>query len=282
MIPERSNIAKSAKSVFFEDVNDIDVYIEDTAVGYSKLFSIIFSRIFEGEYKVEKVFPVGDRNSVIEQHRSHVSTGRPSIYVIDGDLYILTGNDVENAAGLFKLPMYCIENILCDHEAIVEILDEEDPVNDRNVIAGLFNYEEWVDNNCDLLFELFIEYAISFEANPTAQTVAYPVNKLVSSEKGNISEEKIEKRIDEIKTETISVLGQERYEERRKNLIGKFVGGGKEKLSVVSGKDYVFPLLKMRAKSVVKTRISDINLKQRIAKKCDLSNMLPAKDYILR
>ena len=281
MIPERGNVANSAMSVFFEDVNDIDVYIEDTAVGYSKLFSIIFSRLFEGEYKVDKVFPIGDRASVIEQHRIHVSTGRPSIYIIDGDLYILTGNDVESAIGLFKIPMYCIENILCDHEAIVEVLDEEDPVNDRSVIANQFNYKEWIDNNSDLLFELFIEYAISFEVNPGVQTVAYPVNKLVSSEKGNIAVEKIEKRISEIRDETILVVGEEPYASRRKGLIKKFGEGNKDKLSVVSGKDYVFPLLKMRARSVVKTQISDINLKQRIAKRCDLSDILPAKDYVL-
>lgn len=38
MIPERSVQASSAKSVFFEELNDIDIYIEDTAFGYSKLF----------------------------------------------------------------------------------------------------------------------------------------------------------------------------------------------------------------------------------------------------
>lgn len=282
MIPERSDIAKSAKSVFFEDVNDIDVYIEDTALGYTKLFSIIFSRLFEGEYRVEKVFPVGDRNSVVKQHKDHINTGRPSIYIIDGDLYILTGNDIDSEPGLFKLPIYCIENILCDHEAIVDVLDEEDPTNERKVIADSFDYESWVKTNCNLLFDLFVEYAISFHVNPSIQTVSYPINRLVASEKGNVSREKIEKRIDEIKAESILVLGEGPYFEMRTELVEKCTEGNKEKLKVVSGKDYLFPLLKMRAKSVVRTKISDINLKQRIAKRCDLSDLLKAKDYVLR
>lgn len=282
MIPERSDIAKSAKSVFFEDVNDIDVYIEDTALGYTKLFSIILSRLFEGEYRVEKVFPVGDRSSVVKQHNNHINIGRPSIYIIDGDLYILAGNDIGSGPGLFKLPMYCIENILCDHEAIVDVLDEEDPINERSVIADSFDYDGWIEANCNLLFDLFVEYAISFHVNPSIQTVSYPISKLVESEKGNVSREKIEKRINEIKAESILTLGEDQYLEMRAGIVEKFTEGNKEKLKVISGKNYLFPLLKMRAKSVVKTKISDINLKQRIAKRCDLSDVLQAKDYVLR
>lgn len=33
---ERSLAARKAKSVFFEERNTIDIYIEDTAVGYKK------------------------------------------------------------------------------------------------------------------------------------------------------------------------------------------------------------------------------------------------------
>jgi|GEM_PF-699852 len=281
-IPERSNIAKSAKSIFFEDFNDIDLYIEDTTVGYSKLFSIMFSRLFEGIYRIERVFPVGDRDSVISQHKQHENNGRPSLYIIDGDLYILTGNDAANQPGLFKLPVYCIENILCDHEAIIDVLDEEDPVYERTKIAESFDYEEWLSNNCDLLFDLFIEYTISFHANRTIKTVSFPVRKLVESERGNVSREKIANRIEEIKTESIRILGDHQYQSTRQDLIERFTNNNKEKLKIVSGKDYLFPLLKMRAKSVVETKIPDINLKQRIAKRCDLGDLIKAKDYVLR
>lgn len=282
MIPERSNIAKSAKSVFFEDVNDIDIYIEDTAIGYEKLFSIIFSRLFKDEYKVAKVFPVGSRRSVIEQHELHFSSGRPSLYVIDGDLYFLTGNDVENKLGLYKLPMYCIENLLCDCEAIFDVLDEEEPVNKREFVAECFDYEKWVFYNRKWLFELFVEYAISFQENPSLQTVSHPVNRLVSSSEGDLSKEKIENRIDSIRCNSVEAIGVDEYEEVRKRLIERCDKIGGDKLRFVSGKDYVFPLLKMRARNIVKTKISDINLKQRIARRCDLGDLFGAKRFVMR
>ncbi len=281
MIPERSNLAKSAKSVFFEDINDIDIYVEDTANGYPKLYSIIFSRVFEGAYKVEKIFPVGDRVSVLKLHEQHQSS-RPSIYIVDGDLFILAGDEVESGPGLFKLPVYCIENLLCDPDAILDVLDEEDPSASRDNIASLFDYQDWVDKNCELLFQIFIEYSISFKINREVETVSYPLARLVSSERGNICNNKGRERIEEVRQSSIAVLGQEAYEKIKMEMISQFKENPQAKLNIVSGKDYLFPLLKMRAKSIVKTKIPDINFKQRIAKRCDTGLLSEIVTYVLR
>jgi hypothetical protein len=281
MIPERSDISKSAKSVFFEEVNDVDIYVEDSAAGYAKLFSIIFSRVFESKYRVNKVFPIGDRNSVISQHSNHCRTGRPSVYVIDGDLFVLAGEDVENKPGLFKLPMYCIENLLCDCEAIIDIFEEEDSEKTREEIYRLFNYEEWVSRNCELLFQLFVEYSISFKLDLEIETISYPVRNFVASPRGDLSSQKILDRIGLIKEAAIEKIGMEAYSNIRENILSKFRGWEKERLYLASGKDYLFPLLKMRAKSIVKTKIPDINLKQRIAKKCDVGPILDIRYFVL-
>jgi hypothetical protein len=63
-------------------------------------------------------------------------------------------------------------------------------------------------------------------------------------------------------------------------MLAHFQDKKREKLSIVSGKDYLLPLLKMRAKSIVKTSISDINFKQRIAKRCDIHAVSGVHDYI--
>jgi len=281
MIPERSNIAKSAKSVFFEDVNDIDIYIEDTAMGYKKLFSIMFSRVFSDKYRVDNVFPIGDRKSVINQHEKHIRTGRPSIYIIDGDLFMLTGESLNNTDGLFKLPFYCIENLLCDSEAIIDLFDEEDPVKSRGEIQEQFDYSSWVDGNCTMLFDLFIEYAVSFKVNPSVQTVAYSVKNIVSSEKGNVCSNKINERIDELRLSSIDAVGEEIYAKEKNSILDNYALSDIDPMSFVSGKDYLFPLLKMRAKSIVKTSISDITLKMRLARKCDLSGLSKCEKYVI-
>lgn len=279
MIPERSVQAKSAKSVFFEDVNDIDIYIEDTAFGYPKLFAALFSRLLSQQYKVNKVFPLGGRTAVIEQHSEH-SSDRPSLYIIDGDLFLLTGDDITNKKGLYKFPHYCVENILCDESALLTIFDEEEPVKSLETLEGLFNYQEWLQNNEDRLFCLFVEYAISMVLTPQQQTVAFKVSDLVSSNKGELDDHKFRARIEGLKQLIIASTSMEAYNNTRNEILNKFEASGLNKLDVISGKDYLFPLLKTRAKSLVKTKISDLNLKLRLAKNCNVSSIIPAIDYI--
>jgi hypothetical protein len=279
MIPERSVQAKSAKSVFFEDVNDIDIYIEDTAFGYQKLFAILFSRVLNDQYKVSKVFPLGGRKAVVDQHNKH-SSDRPSLYIIDGDLFLLTGDAVDNMNGLYKFPYYCVENILCDNKALLTVLDEEEPVKSLEDIEGLFNYQEWLLNNENKLFSLFVEYAISMILNPQEQTVAFKVSDLVSSNKGELDDDKLRNRMESLKKTVIESTSLDAYESARNEILANFDLSGLNKLDVISGKDYLFPLLKTRAKALVKTKISDLNFKLRLAKTCDVNNISQAIAHI--
>ena len=91
LIPERSIRAKVAKSVFYKEVNDIDIYIEDTTKGYKKLYKNLFSRVFQNKYRVSEVFPIGSRGKVIAQHKIKNSI-RPYLFIIDGDLFLTTGD----------------------------------------------------------------------------------------------------------------------------------------------------------------------------------------------
>lgn len=279
MIPERSVQASSAKSVFFEEINDIDIYIEDTAFGYSKLFSILFARLFEGKYKVGRVFPLGGRGAVVTEHSINESD-RPSIYIIDGDLFLLTGDTESNKRGLYKFPYYCVENILCDHESLLSVMDEEEPEKNLSKLNELFNYQQWLTNNEDRLFSLFIEYGISMMLNPQETTVAFKVSDLVSDNKGELDEVKLLRRIDDLRKLSVGCSSPEVYEMTRNNLLGRFECSGLNKLDVVSGKDYLFPLLKTRAKSIVKTKITDLSFKMRLAKICNIEKLSSAADYV--
>lgn len=279
MIPERSVQANSAKSVFFEEINDIDIYIEDTAFGYSKIFSILFSRVFEGRYKVGKVFPLGGREAVVSEHAKNESD-RPSIYIIDGDLFLLAGDSVVNKKGLYKFPCYCVENILCDHESLLSIMDEEEPEKDYSKINELFSYQEWLENNEEQLFLLFVEYSISMLLNPQEQTVAFKVSGLVSCNKGELDKTKVLKRIEGLKSLSVNRSSPEKYQAVRSKIMYEFESSGLNKLDIVSGKEYLLPLLKMRAKSIVKTKIPDLNFKMRIARICNIERLMSAADYV--
>lgn len=282
MVPERKAVSKSAKSVFYEEINDVDVYVEDTGLGYDKLHRILFSRIFDGKYRIEKIFPLGGREEVIDRFfEEREDVKRPSLYVVDGDLYLLCGDSVSSGFGLYVFPFYCMENILLDGVALEELLDEEEPVLVREKVCNEFKYEQWLSGNVDFLFELFLEYAVTNKINPDMKTVGYKAKDLVSDNTGFLDEEKVSLRIMNLREENIGIVGGEVYEELRREVLARFSSSGLNKEDVVSAKDYFFPLIRMRFNRVVRNSISDINFKQRLARKCNLEKIKGCENYLI-
>ena len=280
MIPERSEKGKFATSVFFHDVNDIDIYIEDTAHGYEKIYNIIFSRIFKDKYNIHKVFSLGGRKPVIDAFQNQGTTTRPYLFIIDGDFSLALGDEIGNSIGLYKLPCYCIENILCDSHAFEILLDEEDLKVDSEKLKQTFNYAEWKLANEDKLFNLFVIYALIFKILPEIKTVTYPANKLVSSNNGMIDEIKLSERITNLKDSIVERIGSTQLDEEIAKLQANVLSQISEKLDIVSGKDYLYPLLRTRFDSTVDNRVSHSIFKLRLSKHCCLDKIVNCIEFV--
>ncbi|MFL0427817.1 DUF4435 domain-containing protein [Moraxella sp. 179-F 1C4 NHS] len=278
-IPERSFEGNFAKSVFYTEYNDIDIYVEDTKRGYEKIFKILFSRLFEGKFRVDNIFPLGGRDKVINKFKQEISS-RPLLYVIDGDLMFLTKNDVQNTKGFFRLPCYCLENILCDVNALVNILDDEDSNKTYIEIVKDFDYNDWLVKNEEKLFELFIEYKVAKILYPELATVSFDVTYLLSCNRGVLEENKFQQRIQFVKNSVITIAGYSQYISTRNEVVEEFNNSLANKLSIVSGKDYILPLLKKRAQSSAKMNITNPSLMNRLAKNCDLTLLQDAINYV--
>ena len=284
-IPTRSVEARSAISVLFQEINEIDIYTEDTAKGYEKLFTNLFSRVFEGKYKVGKVFPLGGRGPVIEQYNNESNSERPYLYVVDGDLNLLAGDTIQNKKGLYRLPFYCIENIFCDIDSIIEIINQEEPVLNIHQLKSKFDYRAWEFKHKDKLFELFIEYAVARELKPDLQTVHHGCYRLLadqkpSKHKGCVSDDLINGRIDEVRTAVIGATSLGQYDAIKQGILDNFNNSSFDKFDVISGKDYLFPLLRMRAQAVIDVKLSNTSFEQRLSYICDISKILNAQSYV--
>jgi hypothetical protein len=266
---ERSLLAKSAKSVFFEEFNDIDIFIEDTAIGYEKIFKELFSRVFTGRYRISNVFPLGSRVTVVAECNSNLpNITRPTLYIIDGDLHIINQN-TENRVGLYTLPYYCIENLLIDEEAIHNLINEESATISREDLIEQLDYQGWINNNSEKLTDLFIEYGVAFSACPSIQTVAFDISNLVSSNTGDVDHTKIVVRKKSVTQAIIEKIGIDEYN-RYRNRIEAFV----------SAKDYLLPLLLMRIRKITNTKAPNANLKLRLAMICDVRGIAEAENYV--
>jgi hypothetical protein len=277
---ERSLLARSAKSVFFEEFNDIDIFIEDTAVGYEKLFMELFSRVFAGSYRVSNVFPLGSRGAVIAECDQNLpNIKRPTLYVVDGDLHLINQN-TENRVGLYTLPYYCVENLLIDENAIHNLINEESAVISREHLIEEFDYQGWVRNNSEILTDLFIEYGVAFSTCPSIQTVAFDISNLVSSNTGDVDRNKVATRKSAVTNAVIEEIGADEYRRHRSRIEAFALNSEDAFLKFVSAKDYILPLLLMRIRRITSTKAPNVNIKLRLAMICNLTGIADSIQYV--
>lgn len=287
---ERNNSSKSARSVLFEDFNDLDIYVEDTALESKKLYKEVLKRVFKDKYKIEEIFPIGNSQSVIRECELYqeVESQRKKVFIIDGDFYLLNGNikdDItlefrENIKGLFILPRYCIENYFIDKASIIAITHDEEPEKDIDEITINIAFDEWISKNEMKLLELFVIYSIVIEQEVGVPTIKHKVSELCIDNSGNVCENKIDERIDFLKTKILEKnidIDLEHEIELRLEIVEKCED---KLLRFVSGKDYLMPLLKTRIQSKNKFSPNNVSLKNRLAKSCNVEELKSIEDFI--
>ncbi|MCA3913082.1 DUF4435 domain-containing protein [Vibrio vulnificus] len=282
-IPRRGTSAKFAQHILKVDYNELDVYIEDTKSGYQKIYINILSRLFSEEYKIEDVNPVGPREDVIKLCRDkQKKITRPSLFFIDGDLFLLKGEESPLPKGVFRLPRYSIENILFDEKSILEYLDEEHETKLHDEIKSEINFQEWIDKNKEPLINLFINYALVQKHKIfSIKTIKHKVSSFTEEESEYVNYDLIKIKIEECKKLIVKKIGEENYNKEfdmaRKNITKVDC----ELLCHVSGKDYILPLMRRLFKRVLSKDIATTNFALRLARKCPTDIISECKKHII-
>lgn len=270
---ERSSAARYASSVFFERYNDFDVYIEDTAEGYDKIFATLLSRASRSHISLQRVFPLGSRPKVIEAAESELQDqdkrGRKSVFVVDGDLYLLCGEFEELPANVVRLPRYCVENFLFDQSALHDLLDDEDANREMEQLKRAFDHDGWVRRSTPYLRELFIVFAVAHKLRSGIKTVKCGGSAICASELADVDEGKVAAIVENILTDLVTHFGQEVVDTIRSEVEGRIDASHCFVSTYVSGKDFLLPLMIVRLRALTKTKAPNLNLKIRFAKKCD-------------
>lgn len=275
MALQRSIQGKRAKAVFFRQVNDIDVYTEDSSKVTKKLYGEMLSRAFKGTYRINTVFPLGDKHTVIndcEKYQANMGE-RLRLYVVDGDLDLLYGSTKSGLKRLYVINRYCIENYLIDKKAIEVVLHEEDLEKNFDEIEKEFDFNNWVKSNTDILFELFILYAVAYKNSINCETISYSINRLVSSGDGIIDCSKVHERSTKIKEMLLDKISEDELGVQIE-LVRKHAELYRDsKMRFISGKDYLLPLALMRMRKITKFRAENDVIKLRLAMKCDVAEL---------
>lgn len=269
---------------FYRHKNDIDVFVEDK--NDQEFYNALFSRIGKATgVRINKVIAVGSRQKVIDACLcDQEKRDQRRIYIIDGDLSLISDDNPKNIHNLFVHPRYCIENYLIHEEAIIEILHDVLVVS-KIEISKKLTFTNFLKFLSKPLVELFIHYNISMKFCPTIPTVSFKVGNLCDQQRGvsQIETKKINERIELLKSEILKVVPEEEYNEILYDLQQKWPNTTESLITIVSGKDYLIPLIQMRfqkLKSLGSPSVSTKSLRLRLAKLIPLEEVRPIVDEI--
>ncbi|WP_433861242.1 DUF4435 domain-containing protein [Pseudomonas thivervalensis] len=274
----RRSSGKFAASVFYEGYNDFDIYIEDTAEGYPKIFSFVLSRLLPATVTLEKIFPLGDRGQVVEAARRETRQNNPrsSVYIVDGDLYLLAGETVQLPPNVIVLPRYCIENFLIDEQAFLQVMNEESAGLNIEKIQKTFDFEGWVGRSKPILRELFEMFAISHKLQSGIPTISRGYKSICKDETGEVDAGKAASIMSEIESALIQEHGVEAVESARIYIRQNINCDSCFLKTYVSGKDFLFPLLFVRMRFITSSRTANLFIKIRMSRWCALE---PLSDF---
>ncbi|HEX5127172.1 MAG TPA: DUF4435 domain-containing protein [Rhodocyclaceae bacterium] len=237
------NEAKRAMPIFFQRWNDLDVYVEDSAAHCRNLYKALLSRALPDGSRIEEIFPIGDRRAVVDAWKKDRSRkGRPRLYIVDGDIYLLSGDYVRCSKRLFVHSLYAVENYLVCKDAILELLEEENPELDAAEGARSFGYEDWI-SELEPLQDLFAIFSVSFMFRPELATINLGMGPFLNEDR--ISRAKVDAFYDtrwQLLCKTADVVAMKvalQEVRRRQASLGWW-------LDCVSAKDFILPLFRMR------------------------------------
>jgi hypothetical protein len=273
---DRGKAAKYATAIFFEDFNDFDVYIEDTAIGYNKIFASLLSRSLGDNIALNNVFPLGQRGDVIKaaKMRAESNSDRPAVFIVDGDLYLLSGEREVIPDNVVSLSRYCIENFLIEESAFLEIMDEESASLSIEKLGQLFEYPHWLDRSRESLTSLFKIFAAAHHLGSGIPTVSRGYQSICNN--GEIDIDKIRSIVQDIRRHLEIMNGPFRLAKALEYVSSKVDQGACFVTTYVSAKDFTLPLMIIRLKHITSSKASNINLKMRISKKC---SVMPLDDF---
>lgn len=246
---ELSDEPKRLVSTFLAYRNDVDIYTEDELKD-KEFYKVIFNRLLGNEIKINDITPLGSKKNVLTRCETEPENDRKKIFIIDGDVTIIHGKNVPSLKHLFVLEAYCIENFLVDKESVLNFIYFNCATKPKEEIEQELNFEDWLSNYSNKLIELFVHFGIvDFFGG---KFTLFNANKFHPKE--NYSEELVEQDIEKLKTDILLLTTKENYEFKYEELKNKWTKCIDSLMTIVSGKDYLIPILLFKTQHYKKSK----------------------------
>lgn len=230
-----------AYAALYKSYNDIDIYVEDsTLVG---LYERLFSKFIGSGVKISAVIPLENKRAVIaEAIRLREDKSRKRFFLVDGDFDWATGR-AGRIPKLYMLRCYSIENFAWDSHAIFEAAHSISTHFTRSQVERLCTQDE-LNRIVRLLLPLFVVYAAAWSLQTTNTTTSYSVMRLMLSDNPScICNSKTRQRIRMMYRLLAQEFGRDTTIRKRKEIATLLRTRGYLDARLISGKDYLLPIL---------------------------------------
>lgn len=186
-VPAYSSDGLAVRDLFFVGSSGVHFFVEDE--GQENLYSLLMRRCFPQLSSIE-IFPQGGKSAVIK-HATSGYRGFPNIrriYLLDRDFDDLLG-DIREVEGLFYFDQYCVENLVFDGQALLEVCIQESPRENRASLKDRLGFAEslecWIPS-LDRLHRAFLlaqkfELGIKNTSSPLEDYVCGELRSVLNS-----------------------------------------------------------------------------------------------------
>lgn len=236
--------ARAARALGFlkRSVNDIEIYVEDTA--NHAMWLKIIQRVIPPHKKIRSVTQLGGKRAVLsacslDQRRRKARR----LYIIDGDYDVFNGNSPPDLKYLYRIDSYCIENVLVSEEALADLCLSLKPNLKVDAILSALAFERWMQSTVGRLHSLFALYALAFTRAPSLSTIGQPVSSLYNNNRRTVEIDKTLalQRMIALSKLIRTEIGRDEFRREMRHVRARLKITQAEK--VVSGKDYILPML---------------------------------------
>lgn len=264
---------KAAKALAFlkRTGNDVDIFVEDTT--NRNMWAAIIKKFLPAGVNFKSVNMLGGRDAVLSACKlDQVSDGRRKLYIIDGDFDFLQGKKKPRLKFLYRIGGYCVENILINEKSCLDLGLCCCPNASELEVRDTIKFDEWIKNDAQKLIPLFVVYAAVNKLAPQISTINYTLSNLFDAGRlgPSISANKVRSRIRQIYRSGVRASSLVSLAKARREISQTASSLGLEK--IVSGKDYLIPILSLRISAAFKQRFSHDQLKVFLANGWDGSN----------
>jgi len=279
-VPKFSDIQNILKRIFTKKESCIFIITEDKKDDQI-FYDLLLKRLNCESFKIISITPLGSRANVMRRSLEDKNPQVPTLYIIDGDIDLIMKEPIESN-NLISLDRYCIENYLCCENGLINLL----VTNYGNSIShykSKIEFSKTINKFCIYFQKIAIRYFIAQQLG--CQTSFKKAPDFFYIRQGGIFE------IDKVKVKAeinrVEILIKQKLKQNKikayNSELNRLISEVEAKnpfninnyLKVISGKDFLLPVLEKKMKIVESglTGWTTDQFKRQLAERIDISTL---------